>query len=68
MSIIFAAQQAHRLSAEFVKEVRSTTASLLEFFARHRSTLTNSSNHENKKTLEEDVTNKAVRIYHEISY
>jgi hypothetical protein len=63
MSIAFAAQQANKLSAEFVKEIRSSTTSLLEFFARHQSTLMNNSNDENKKTLETDGSTKAVRNY-----
>jgi hypothetical protein len=62
MSMAFAAQQAHNLTADFVNEVRSTTTSLLDFFKTHQVALTNSNN-PNKTTLETDVSTKAVCNY-----
>jgi len=62
MSMAFAAQQAHNLTADFVNKVRSATTSLLDFFKTHQVTLTNSNN-PNKTTLETDVSTKAMCNY-----
>jgi len=62
MSMAFAAQQAHNLTADLVNKVRSTTTSLLDFFKTHQVALTNSNN-PNKTTLETNVSTKAICNY-----
>ena len=63
MSIAHTVQLANGLSAEFLNEVRSTSTSLLEFFAHHRSTLLNNSEDGEKKSLESVVLNEAMSNY-----
>jgi len=62
MSMAFAAQQAHNLTANFINKVRSTTTLLLDFFKTHQVALTNLNN-PNKTTLEMDVSTKAMCNY-----
>ena len=63
MLIAHAVQVANRLSTEFLNEVRSTSTLLLEFFARHRSTLLDNSEDGEKKSLESVVLNEAMSNY-----